>query len=322
MVKKIYKITKVDANQRADKYIQKVLSRAPRSFIYRQFRRKDIKINDFTALPQSILVEGDELSIFLTDQQLKDFSTIYVFERIPMTAEIIYEDDAILVLDKPRGLLVHSTRLERVKTLTNEVLTYLESKGEFDPSNRGFIPSPVHRLDQETTGLIIFAKTLEIAQVLSDALVKRDEVVRKYYALCSGKLQKEGEIKFELEKDEETFISFVKKNDNEESDRKKEAITKYKAIKYFKNITFVEIHLITGRFNQIRAHFSAINHPLLGDHKYGDRTLNEYLNVFRLCLHAGELKFKKLPHPFSYLNKKTFIAELPDDMKEIIEKIR
>lgn len=316
MVRKTYKITEIDANQRIDKYIKKVLPLAPAGFIYKLFRKKDIKINNFSAFPGSILKEGDEVMIFITDEQLNSFSREYYFAKMPLTADIIYEDDAILVLDKPRGILVHSTIFAKKDTLTNQVLTYLEEKGQFDPKNRGYIPSPVNRIDQQTSGIIIFAKTLTAAQALGKTFQDCNNITRKYLAICSGKVQKSGVINLPLRKEELEYGSEV--TVDEEG---KEAITKYKAIKYFNNLSLVAIEILTGRTNQIRVHMARINHPILGDTKYGDSLLNDFLDVRQLCLHCHEIQIKNIDERFEYLKKVKLVAPMPEDFNKILARL-
>jgi RluA family pseudouridine synthase len=316
MIKQKYHISKIDANQRVDKYIKKVLPLAPKNFVYKLFRRKDISINNFTALPDSILKENDEVSVYLTDEQLNDFSREYYYTKMPMTAKIIFEDENILVLDKPRGLLVHSTVLQKKETLANQVLTYLEEKGEFDSKKRGFVPSPVNRLDQPTSGVVIFAKTLIAAQVLAETFADSEALTRKYLAICSGKLQKSGVINVPLTRRQSNLNGTVVVDENG-----KEAVTKYNVVKYYKNFSLVNIEIFSGRTNQIRVHMAYIMHPILGDTKYGDSALNDAMNVRQLCLHCSEIRLNKVREPLAYLTKAKFNAEVPHDFKEIVKRL-
>lgn len=191
---------------------------------------------------------------------------------------IVYEDKFIIVVNKPVKLLTISTDNEKEKTLFHKVISYEKSKHK---NNKVFI---VHRLDKDTSGLIVFAKNEKIKKELQDNWDKN--VKRKYVAVLEGKLEKtSGTIKNYL-KETNTFMTFS----SNKPDCGKLAITKYKVLNKSKAYTLVDIEILTGRKNQIRVHMNDLDHPIVGDKKYGAKT--NPLN--RLGLHAYFLEFK---HP-------------------------
>lgn len=191
---------------------------------------------------------------------------------------IVYEDKFIIVVNKPAKLLTISTDNEKEKTLFHKVISYEKSKHK---NNKVFI---VHRLDKDTSGLIVFAKNEKIKKKLQDNWDKN--VKRKYIAVLEGKLEKtSGTIKNYL-KENNTFMTFSSNN----PERGKLAITKYQVLNKSKAYTLVDIEILTGRKNQIRVHMNDLCHPIVGDKKYGAKT--NPLN--RLGLHAYFLEFK---HP-------------------------
>ena len=165
MIEKI--IDKANSNQRAEKYVRRLLEKAPLSLIYKTFRKKDIKVNGHWIKKEQILMEGDVLRIYITDAQLEEFQKPREAIKSPLTYPIVYEDDKVLVVDKPAGLLVIGDDKETRNTLARKVLDYLYYKDEFDPNDHSFVPSPAHRLDRNTSGLVIFGKTNEALSELT-----------------------------------------------------------------------------------------------------------------------------------------------------------
>jgi len=172
--------------------------------------------------------------------------------------DIIYEDKYIIVINKPSHMLTIGTNYEKEKTLYHEVLVYLQKKNK---NNRIFI---VHRLDKDTSGLVIFAKDKEIKEQLQG---NWDKVKRIYMAVVEGKLQGSGTITSYL-KENKALITYS----TDDKVNGKLAITKYKTLKISKSYSLVEIEILTGRKNQIRVHMSDLKHPIMGDKKYGAKT--------------------------------------------------
>ena len=314
----LLKITSKDANQRVDKYVKKYLNEAPLSFIYKLFRKKDVKINKHWVKENYILQEGDELSIFIKDEQLEEFNKPKEIQKVNFNHPIIYEDENILIIDKPRGLLVHGDENEKVNTLANEVLNYLYFKGEYDPKDKGFAPAPAHRLDRNTSGLVVFAKNLISLQELEELFKNKENISKEYLALVKGKLDHKLEIDSPLLKDEKTGTVRISKYG-------KSALTFVEKVKFYGDFTLVNVQILTGRTHQIRVHLASLNYPIIGDAKYGDFNLNkefkdkyEFENQF---LHAYMLKFKDVEGHLSYLKNKEFISPLPESFEKLLKKI-
>ena len=167
-------IDQYDDHQRIDKYLKKVLVQAPSSLIYKMLRKKDVKVNGKRVKENYILHSGDEVELFLYEDKFKEYTKPLTIYELPITFKVVYEDAHILIVDKPAGLLVHEDINESVNTLSNQVLTYLHQKGEYDPEkNISFTPGPVHRLDRNTSGLVIFGKDMRALQDLNTMMKTR-----------------------------------------------------------------------------------------------------------------------------------------------------
>jgi 23S rRNA pseudouridine1911/1915/1917 synthase len=210
---------------------------------------------------------------------------------LPFNIDIVYEDQVLIVVNKPEGLLTISSEKEKKKTMYAYLSFYLKQK---DPNAKIFI---VHRLDRETSGILVFAKSMDIKTLLQNNWSDENKS-RKYVALVEGLVKlKEGTINSYLRESKA-----LKVHSSKNATYGKESITHYKVLGYKKNSTLLEITLETGRKNQIRVHMEELGHPIVGDKKYGAKTNP----IGRLGLHALELGFK---HPTSgkILNFKTKI---------------
>ena len=159
---------------------------APLSYIYKIFRKKDIKVNGKRVDINYIIKTGDEINIYINDDTLSDFQTNKTLATSCNKIDVIYEDDNILIINKDAGILVHEGE-ENIKenTLNNDILNYLKNKGEYDESNL-FTPSCVHRLDRNTSGLIIAAKTLQASKQLLELFKDKEKLEKEYIALVVG----------------------------------------------------------------------------------------------------------------------------------------
>lgn len=310
-------------NQRIDKFLKRVLPDAPVSFIYKMFRQKDVKVNNKKVDISYILQENDNVFIYIKDDLLKQFKKEKLLRPVKADFEIIYEDENILVINKPKGLLVHGDKDEKRITLQNMVLNYLSKKGEFDiNAEQSFVPSPAHRLDRNTSGIVIFGKNLPTLQQLLQLFRERTQIEKKYTLLVRGITDKEGLIDLPLIKDSKTQLVKVGSIKN----GAKEAKTKYKRLKsYSCGYSLVEAELLTGRTHQLRVHFAYISHPIVGDAKYGDFKINKdfedaykYKNQF---LHASYFRFNQLSGRLSYLSNKEFVCDLSVKEKEILDSL-
>ena len=312
-------ISSKEANQRVDKYLKKYLNEAPLSFIYKLFRKKDVKINGHWVKENYILTEGEELTIYVTDSQLEEFNKPKEIEKVTLNHQIVYEDENILIINKPRGLLVHGDEGEKKLTLANQVINYLYFKGEYDPkADHGFIPAPAHRLDRNTSGLVAFAKNLVSLQELEDLFKQKEEIVKEYKALVVGKFEGSQTIDAPLLKDEKTGLVRVSKNG-------KNAVSFEKSSRNIGDFTLVNVQIFTGRTHQIRVHFASINHPVVGDTKYGDYDLNHKIEKMygfkNQFLIAKSLSFNDLEGELSYLNGQRFEIGLPNVCLDLLKSL-
>lgn len=307
---------KFDSNQSVEKYIKKILRNAPLSFIYKIFRKKDVKVNGKRDNGKYILQENDVIELYITDAQFDEF----VKEREIVPSDkikefILFENDDVLIINKPRNMLVQSDG-GHDESLDEMVKAYCLFKG--DKSN--FLASPVHRIDRNTSGIVIFAKSLTIANYLSKVFKEHKLIKKTYYTLVKGKVENKGEINAPLQKNEKLNKVFI----NEELG--KQAITQYELVFSNDKYSYLKVNLLTGRSHQIRAHLSYINHPVIGDEKYGDFAINrEFKNQYNFenqFLHAGEISFGKLDDICASLSNKKFVAEMPLEEKEILDKIK
>ena len=293
-------IQKNEENQRFDKYLKKLLPNASTSFLYKMMRKKNIVINKKKVEGNEKLKAGDVVSIFLSDETFKKFHVNLEKLKKEYDAlksltlkglKIIYEDEEMIVADKPYNML--SQKASDKDLSANEyLLGYMINKGELSfEEYQTFRPSVVNRLDRNTTGLLLFGKTLNALQQLGEDIRERN--IEKYYrAVVAGELADELELKGYLLKDEMTNKVAFYKEHVEGSDYIETGV---KPIQSENGLSLVEIHLVTGKTHQIRLHLSTIGHPILGDMKYGDAKINKkyYENhkVNHQLLHAYRLEF-------------------------------
>ncbi len=305
-------ITANDAGQRLDRFLKKYLCNAPLSLVYKAVR-KDVKVNGKRAKEETVLAEGDVLQIYLADGDLDALTRKRRRTAAKRQFTVAYEDANVLVVCKPFGLLVHGDSTEKKDTLANQAVDYLIEKGDYVPRvEKSFVPSPVHRLDRNTTGLVVFGKNARALRTLSAALAE-DEGFTKYYdTIVCGSLKKELHLKNRLRKDEKTNKVSVLPETAEEG---KYIETIARPVYTDGRFTLVEVQLVTGRSHQIRAHLKYAGYPLIGDAKYGDRRVNAQIadrtGLTTQLLHARRLVFAGLPEPLAYLNGQQAEAPLP-----------
>ena len=317
-MKKI-QITENDANQRIDKYIKKLLVNAPTNFIYKMFRKKDIKVNGKKVNEKYILKNNDVVEMFLYEDKFKEFTATKDIYNVKKTFKVLYEDNHVLIVYKPAGLLVHEDKNESVNTLTNQVLSYLANKNELDLSRENtFMPVPVHRLDRNTSGIVIFGKTLAALQVLNEMIKQRHCIEKSYLTICKGKVNQKRNLKGYIVKlDDQAQVKLVSKDYPGALTME----TIVKPVKYNNDYSKVEVTLITGRMHQIRVHLSSIDHPIIGDRKYGDFELNKFVKkefgLNHQLLHAYKIRFVKSFGILAYLQDKEIVCPVP----KLFEKI-
>ncbi len=312
-------IDKNNANQRVDKFLMKYLPRAPKSFIYKLIRKKDVKVNGKKVEGSYILQLDDEVRIFLYEDKFLEFASQKEIRQLPITFDVLFEDENILVVNKPAGLLVHEDNEKEFNTLSNQVLNYLKQKGEYDDSIEStFIPGPVHRLDRNTSGIVIFGKTLMALQTLNEMMKQRNCIEKTYLTIVAGKVDHDLDL-----------VDYVRKNEKEgkmylASDGLK-MHTKVHPLIAHDDFSYVEVKIITGRTHQIRVHMASVNHPVIGDSKYGDFELNKMIkkkyHLDHQYLHAHKIKFIHPMGGLSYLQDKEIICPLPTKLSKIKKEI-
>ena len=313
-------VSEKESGQTLEKYVRKVLKDAPLSFIYKLFRKKDIKVNGHWQKEKYVVSTSEEVSIYITDSQLEEFKKKVETKVVEDISNwIVYEDDNILVINKPRGVLVQGDNSGEV-SLTEMVISYLINKKEYDPKlDLGYSPAPTHRLDRNTAGLVVFGKNLSAIREMVDILSNKEKVEKKYLTLVKGVTEISGEINAPLLKNSLNGRVSV-------SPSGKEAITQYHQVRVINNeYSLLEVKLLTGRTHQIRVHLASISHPVIGDQKYGDYSLNkEFENKYHFknqFLVAYYLKFKSIDGKLAYLSNKSFKISLPIELDELLLKL-
>lgn len=314
------KIENNEAGQRFDKFLQKFFKDASTGFLYKMLRKKNITLNDKKADGKEKLCEGDEVKIFMADETIDKFRGNMeekIVREIPLN--IVYEDENVLIINKPSGMLSQKANPEDVSA--NEyILSYLVNHNKISKEElKTFKPSICNRLDRNTSGLLVAGKTLKGLQVLSEMF--HDRTIDKYYlAVVKGDVTKNVHIKGYLKKDEKTNTVIVSESDNDGQPIE----TAYEPIECHSGISLLRVKLITGKTHQIRAHLASVGHPIIGDYKYGDRAINniykEKYGIENQMLHAWKMEFFRMPDGFEGLNKKVITAIPPTIFGEIFKK--
>jgi len=300
-----------------EKYVFKVLPAAPLSFIYKLFRKKDIKVNGHHKDKKFRLNANDVVAIYINDEQIKEFQKEKELNPNQKIKDwIIYEDEHVLFINKPRGLLVQKSAPQD-ESLDQLVIEYLMATNQYNPEKeKGFVPGPAHRLDRNTSGIVAFGKSHDALTMLFDLFKDHNLINKHYLALVVGDLEKDKDIiTAPLKKDEKNNKVIVAKDG-------KSAQTVYKVLKRFNGYTLLDVTLLTGRTHQIRVHMSYINHPIIGDAKYGNFAVNKkFKDKYHFnsqFLHAYKLGFGELKYPLNNLSKKEFIAEPREEIANIL----
>lgn len=322
-------ISAKEADQRLDKFLGKYMDKAPKSFFYKMLRKKNITLNKKKADGSERLKAGDEICLFLSEETIEKFSGSRTClaagtSRPCEKPEIIYEDAHVLLLNKPAGLLSQKARPEDV-SLVEQMTAYLIESGQLQEEElRTFRPGICSRLDRNTSGLVAAGKSLPGLQAMNE-LIRTRSLGKFYRCIVSGTVKGQQRIEGWLTKDERANRVIVYEKEQKDSFF---ICTEYLPLKTFfigkRAFTYLEVHLITGRSHQIRAHLASTGHPLIGDSKYGNPEINRYFREhFGLkaqLLHAYRLEFPALTGTLKQLSGQQFTAPLPSGFEEILRK--
>ena len=265
---KEFTIGKNDAGQRLDRWLTKTLPLLPAPLMQKYIRLKRVKVNGKGSARDVRLKTGDVLQLYINDEFFEipreENRFLSVFKP---RLSIVYEDESILLLDKPPGLVVHPDKEEKVNTLLTHLQAYLYQKKEWNPyREHSFAPALCNRIDRNTGGIVIAAKNAEALRVMNQKI--KDRELSKYYlaAVHGVPSPRDGELRGYLSKDEAKNQVAISRRPSKDA---KLAVTRYRTLAVQDGLSLVECDLITGRTHQIRALFAAAGHPLLGDRKYG-----------------------------------------------------
>lgn len=294
----------VDAGKRLDSFLaEKNTANYTRSFIGKMIEENLVLYNGKPSKASTKIKSGDRIELFEKEPE----PLAVKGEEIPL--EIVYEDDDLMVINKPRGMVVHPAPGHTSGTLVNAVLSHA---GESLSSINGVLrPGIVHRIDKDTSGLILICKNDFSHKALAKQL-EEHSITRRYHAICSGRLKEEqGTVSAPIGRDEKN-----RKQQAINYKHGKEAITHYRLLENLQNASLLECRLETGRTHQIRVHMKSIGHPLLGDPLYGPKK-----NLYAIkgqALHAMVLGFVH-PRSGEYME---FSADYPEDFQKLLNKLR
>lgn len=324
-------VGKNESGQRLDRVLEKIFVNANASFIFKMLRKKNITLDDKKADGKERLVPGSSIKLWFSDES---FEKLTGKKNLPKKVKaedkskdnkadtfksyIVYEDENTVIINKPAGLLSQKAQANDI-SVNDLLLEYLD----FDETALNtFKPSICNRLDRNTSGLLVCGKTLEGLRV-NNELIKTKAVKKFYLALVKGKVSKKSEISGWLYKDENINKVIIKNVEFEKADYIQ---TEYEPIEYFDDATLLSVKLITGKTHQIRAHLAGISHPIIGDFKYGNRSVNEaYKKKYGIkwqMLHSYKLVYENEDisdtKTFKALRGKCFVAEYNSDFRKVI----
>ena len=334
------------SGKRLDRFLTAYFKNCSKNFIYKLLRLKKIKVNGKKVDPKYILNKNDIIQFFVSEQQ---FSSMLKTEEKNEVDEyflkVVYEDEQTLIVQKPVDTVVIEDEEEKKWVLTNFVRAYLEDKKIEDKNIEGkkildnigeientddkkkenlinFKPSPVHRIDRNTNGLVIFAKSYNSFVDLTEIFKKR-KIEKEYLAIVSGRLMVAKRVEIKINKDEKENI--VKIDDNNDNSISKTAITNIEPILVTEEATLVRATIETGRTHQIRVTLSNAGHPIVNDSKYGQKkqynNFSQKYNLDKMLLLAYSIRFdENLPSSIAKLNGLRICATIPDYFEDILRK--
>lgn len=263
-------------------------------------RKKNIKVNGLKAGPDIVLKTDDTVQLYLSDETIDKFRDKKTLQKTDIHFDIVYEDDNILVVNKPIGLSTQPDKTGK-KNLVDEIKVYLDAKEE--NISFTFKPAVCNRLDKNTSGLVIAAKNYDALKQTNKAI--RERKIRKYYmAKVHGIIKDDLELKdYLIKKDNKNMVKII----NEYRENSKSVITYAHPLKREGKYTWLEVEIETGRAHQIRAHLASIGHPIAGDKKYGKKDNEKYQ-----VLHAYKLLLDGFEGNLSYLNGMEIVSDISE----------
>ena len=310
-----FQINEQQVGFRLDQFLVSQFPEHSRSYFYRLIKNRYVLVNDQPVKSGYLLRLGDRVTVHLKKTEID-------LVPAPIPIKIVYEDDDLLVLDKPAGMVVHPGKGNETNTLVNALLHYSNHLADTGEKLR---PGIVHRLDKDTSGLIVIAKN-DLAQRKLRRQFDTKEIFRIYWALVWGNFdQEKGTIHEPIARSRKNPIKFVV------DPRGRDAITHFKVLQRFQYVTLLEIRLETGRTHQIRVHMRHINHPVVGDQLYNGRE-TQLLNLPENLRKRGEHLLKLLPHQTLHAKKLTFLhprtnervafeSDLPENFQQALQKL-
>ncbi len=320
------RVSEQEAGQRLDKYLGRYLALAPRSFLYKMLRKKNIKLNGRKAEGGEKLSAGDEITLYLAEDTISAFQKREdcgeILRGRAWKPDVVYEDGDILVLNKPIGMLSQKATREDVSLI--EYLTwYLRGTGEYQAENSmAFRPGICNRLDRNTSGLIVAGKTVRGLQWMNRLFRERD--LKKYYlCIVEGAVDRKSRICGYLKKDERRNTVTVLAEQESGADRIE---TEYEPVQTARfeggEYTLLRVRLITGKSHQIRAHLGSIGHPVVGDRKYGGedmcRLFQKAFGLRHQLLHAWRLEIGRPEYLPEQYRGMLLEAPLSGKMREVM----
>ena len=300
-----YIVTKEIGGKKIFRFLHEKLPEIKNGDIFKLLRKGIVKVNNKLVESNYEIKENDKIIIYLNEEHFNKNkkSETNKFHSIKIDLSIIFEDKDIIVINKKRGVLTHPDKRDYKNSLLEQVKAYLFKKNEFDPSKSLFIPTPCHRLDRNTSGIIIFAKNHNTLKKINEYF-KQNEADKRYLAIIYGKIDKDMMLvskkmkNIENSKNIVSVEGFAIKNEIKEKksylkENYEDLVTIVKPISYNKNITYTEIELWTGKKHQIRVHLMMALHPLIGDQKYYTKEsylFSKNINIKSYFLHSYKLK--------------------------------
>lgn len=294
----------VESNSdRVDKYLSEKLLDMSRSHIQKLIKDENVFVNQKSVKANYKLSKGDSIKICIPELEIPDILP----ENIPL--DILYEDDDILVVNKPKNMVVHPAPGHYTGTLVNAIMYHC--KNNLSGINGVMRPGIVHRIDMDTTGSLLICKNDKSHQYLAD-LLKDHNITRKYHAIVHGNIKEDtGTVNAAIGRH-----PVDRKKMSVHSVNGRPAVTHYKVLERFGNYTYIECELETGRTHQIRVHMSSIGHPILGDEIYGPAKC-----PFRLDGQTLHAKILGITHPSTH-EYMEFDAPLPEYFNELLKKLK